>query len=90
MDCLGCIFISTENLAYLIKNTNIVTGFMVSLFLAAPAPRVRRALDLMGTSERNGVRFFFCFGKSTFLYRSQLFLLLTFLGTFVILYELQA
>ena len=44
-------------------NTNALTGFMISLFLAAPALTVRRAWNLMGTSVRNGIRFFLLFRK---------------------------
>ena len=51
-------------------DANFVTIFMISLFLAAPVPRVRRAWNLMGTSVRNGPRFFLLFGKTTVLYRS--------------------
>ena len=45
-------------------DANILTGFMISLFLAAPALRVRRAWNLMGTSVRDGLRFFLLFGKT--------------------------
>ena len=48
---VGC----TDDLSYLIP---IFSGFMISLLLAAPAPRVRRARNLIGTLVRNGLRFF--------------------------------
>ena len=44
-------------------DTNVLTGFMIFLFLAAPVPRVRRAWNLMGTSVRNGLRFFLLLWK---------------------------
>ena len=45
---------------------------MISLFLVVPAPRVRRAWDLMRTLVRIGLRFFLSFGKKYFFYRSFL------------------
>ena len=36
---------------------------MVSVFLAAPAPRVQKATNLMGTSVPIGLRLFLLFGK---------------------------
>ena len=50
-----------------IFDTNILTSFMISLFLVTPAPRVRRTRSLMGTSVRNGLRFFLLIGKSYFI-----------------------
>ena len=44
-------------------DTNVLTGFIIFLFLAAPVPRVRRAWNLMGTSVRNGLRFFLLLWK---------------------------
>ena len=44
-------------------DTNVLTGFMIFLFLAAPVPRVRRAWNLMGTSVPNGLRFFLLLWK---------------------------
>ena len=55
-----CIFIFMEDLAYLIT---MFHWFMISHSLAAPAPRVRRVRNLIGTSVRNGLRFFLLFGK---------------------------
>ena len=49
------IYCCTDDLSYLIP---IFSGFMISLLLAAPAPRVRRARNLIGTLVRNGLRFF--------------------------------
>ena len=43
-------------------STNVLTGFMISLFLAAPALRVRRAWNLMGKSVWNRIRFFLLLG----------------------------
>ena len=61
MDCFDCIFISTEDLAYFISIFSLVSWFV--LFLAAPALRVRKAWNLMGTSVRNGQQFFILFGR---------------------------
>ena len=54
-------FISTEDLAYFISIFSLVSWFV--LFLAAPALRVRKAWNLMGTSVRNGQQFFILFGR---------------------------
>ena len=51
-------------------NTDVLTGLVISLFLAAPAPRVR---DLMGASVRNGLRFFLLFGKMYFFIQKSSF-----------------
>ena len=61
-------------------NTNVLTGLMISLFLAAPAPRVWRAWDLMGTSVRNGLRFFLLFGKKYFFIQKSSFLISNLFG----------
>ena len=50
-----------------IFDTNILTSFMISLFLVTPAPRVRRTRSLMETSVRNRLRFFLLFEKSYFI-----------------------
>ena len=50
-----------------------LTGFMISLFLVAPAPRVRRASDLMGISVRNGLKFSLLYGKKYFLIQKSSF-----------------
>ena len=47
-------------------NTYALTVFMISLFLAAPAPRVQRTWNLIETSVRNGLMFFILFGKKLF------------------------
>ena len=82
MDCVDCMFYGLFYCRlyerFSLFDTNVLTGFMISLFLAAPAPRVRRARKLMGTSLQHGLRF----GKSTFLYGSKVFLLITFPETF--------
>ena len=44
-------------------DTSVLIGFMISLFLATLPPRVQRAWNLMGTSVRNGLRFFLLFAK---------------------------
>ena len=61
MYCVNCIFISTEDLAYFISIFSLVSWFV--LFLAAPALRVRKAWNLMGTLVRNGQQFFILFGR---------------------------
>ena len=48
---------------------------MISLFLAAPALRVRRASNLMGTSVRDGLRFFLLFGKKYYFIEKLTFLI---------------
>ena len=48
---------------------------MISLFLGAPASRVRRARDLMGTSIQNGLRFFILFGKKYFFIQKLSFII---------------
>ena len=62
MDCVDCIFYGLFYCRlyerFSLFDTNVPTGFMISLFLAAPAPRVRRARKLMGTSLQHGLRFF--------------------------------
>ena len=61
-------------------NTNVLTGFMISLFLAAPVPKVRRAWNLMWTSVRNGIRFFLLFGKQNYFIQKLSFLINTLFG----------
>ena len=56
-------------------DANFLTGFMISLFLAAPALRVRRASNLMGTSVRDGLRFFLLFGKKYYFIEKLTFLI---------------
>ena len=56
-------------------DANILTGFMISLILAAPALRVRRAWNLMGTSVRDGLRFFLLFGKKYYFIEKLTFLI---------------
>ena len=53
--------ISTEDLVYFISIFLLVSWFV--LFLAALSLRVRRGWNLMGTSVRNGEKFFILFGK---------------------------
>ena len=52
-----------HDLVYLLFDTNVLTDFMISLFLAAPVPILRRARKLMATSVRNGLRFFLSLEK---------------------------
>ena len=61
-------------------DTNVQTGFIISLFLAAPAPRVRKVWDLMGTSVRDGLRFFLLFGKKYYFIKKLSFLINIFFG----------
>ena len=56
-------------------DANFLTGFMISLFLAAPALRVRRASNLMGTSVRDGLRFFLLLGKKYYFIEKLTFLI---------------
>ena len=64
-------------------NANVLTGFMISLFLEVPAQRVRGAWKLMGASVRNGLSFFLLFGKKYYFFReSWVFLLINFSETF--------
>ena len=60
MDCFECIYYPRT---YNLFDTNHLAGFIISLFLTATAPRVRRIRNLMGTSVRNGIRFVLLFGK---------------------------
>ena len=60
MDGFHCAFKSTDNL------TSVLTGFMISLFLAASSPRVRRAWNLMEISVPDSLRLF-CLWKTTIL-----------------------
>ena len=57
-------------------NTSVLTGFMISLFLTAPAARVKRAWDLKRTSVRNGLRFFLLFGRKYFFIQKSSFLII--------------
>ena len=61
MDCFDCIFISTEDLA--LFYINFLTGLMISVFLAAPAQRVRRTWNLMEKSVQNELKFFILLWK---------------------------
>ena len=56
-------------------DTNVLTGSMISLFAAAPAPKVRRERNLMGISVRNGLRFFLLFGKKYYFMQKLSFLI---------------
>ena len=65
-DCFDCIFYIHKQFSLFDTNTNVLTGFMISVFLAATAPRVRSAWNLTGTSVRNELRFFLLFGKKCY------------------------
>ena len=57
-------------------DSNALTGFMISLFLAAPAPRRPRTWNLMGISVRSGFFWFFLlFGKKLFFIQKLRFLI---------------
>ena len=66
---------------------NVVTGFMTFLFLVAPAPRVRRAWDLIRTSVQNGLRFFLLFGKKCYFKQKLSFLMNNFFGNVFLTYS---
>ena len=61
-------------------DTNALTGFMISLFLAAPAPRVRRAWNLMRASVPDWLRFFLLFAKNYYFKQKLSFLINTLFG----------
>ena len=48
-------------------DTNSLTDFMVSLYLAGPVQRVQRAWNLIEISVGSGLRFFVLFGKIYFM-----------------------
>ena len=72
MDCFDCIF-SYIHGRFSLFNTNVRTGFMISLFLVAPALRLRRAKNVFATSVRNKLRFL------SFFFEGVLFSKLSFL-----------
>ena len=47
MDCFVCVILSTSNGSLFDTNSNVLSSFMISQFLAAHAPRVQRAWNLM-------------------------------------------
>ena len=55
--------------------TSGLTGFMISLFLEAPAPREERTWNLMGASVRNGLVFFLLFWKKYYFIQKLGFLI---------------
>ena len=89
MYCFDCISISTNDLAEPIWYQYQCSHCFHDFSVAAPGPRVRRAWNLMGTSVRNGRRFFLSFGKKNyFIEKLYVFLLITFfLETFFKLQE---
>ena len=48
---------------------NVLSDFMIFSFLLAPAPRLRRGSNLMGTSAQNGLSFFLLFVKNCYFKR---------------------
>ena len=80
IDSFDYIFIPSDDLAYLIPifslfYTNAFTGSMVFLYLVAPASRVLRAWNLMGTWVRNGLWFFLLFWKNYYFIQKLSFLI---------------
>ena len=72
-------------------NTNVLTGLMISLYLAASAPKVQRAWNLMGKSVWNRPTFFLLLGKKYFFIENSSFLINNFFGNvFSNFEELQA
>ena len=71
MDCFDCIVKSTFSLF----DTNVLTGFMISLLVPLPAPSVRKARKLIGKSVQNGLRFFLLFWKKYFFIQKLNFLI---------------
>ena len=63
MNYFDCIIISTINLAHLILTNTKRSHWFYDFSIVAPAPGVRKAWDLMGTSVWNGLRLFLLFGK---------------------------
>ena len=81
IDSFGCVFISAKDLAQPIWCQYQCSHCFHDFSTATPAPRVRRAWNLMGTSVRNGRRFFLLFGKKNyFIEKLYIFLLITFFG----------
>ena len=66
MGCFDCIVISTNDLAWPIWYQYQCFHCFHDFFIAAPAPRVRKAWNLMGTSVWNGRRVFYLFGKTSY------------------------
>ena len=71
MDCFDCIVKSTFSLF----DTNVLTGFVISLLVALPAPSIRKARKLIGKSVQNGLRFFLLFWKKYFFTQKLNFLI---------------
>ena len=79
MDCFDYtfygIFYYRLNGGFSLSDTNVLTRFMISLFLAIPAARARRARNLMGKSIQNGLTFFLLFGKKYYFIQMFRFLI---------------
>ena len=52
-------------------NINVVTGFVICVFLVAHAPKVQRAWDPMETSPRNWLSFLILFGKKVNFFKQK-------------------
>ena len=72
MDCFDSIFYGIFYCklyeCFSLSDTNVLIGLMISLFIAVPALRVRRTINVMGTAVQNGRRFFLLLGKKVLLY----------------------
>ena len=75
MICFDCVFISTSDLAEPVWYQYQCSHCFHDFSVAAPGPRVRRAWNLMGTSVRNGRRFFLLFGKKYYFIDKLCFLM---------------
>ena len=60
MDCFNRIIYCRLYGRFNLFDMNVLTGFMISVFLAAPASRVRRPRNLMSS--------LFCLGKKVLFY----------------------
>ena len=84
MNCFDCIFYGIFYYRLYrrtdLSDSNFLTGFMISLFLAAPDPRLRRVRNLTRTSVQNGIRFFLLFGKKYCFIQKLSFLIDRFFG----------
>ena len=60
---------------------------MISIFFAAAAPKSQRALNLLGTSVQDGLRFFLLFGTNFYFTHKLSFLINTLFGNVLKLQE---
>ena len=86
MDCFDCIFYGTPYYRLYrrigLSDSNVLTGFIIYLFVATLDPRVRRARNLTRTSVQNGIRFFLLFGKKYCFIQKLRFLIDRLFGNF--------